>query len=164
MRIAVGRLSILVLCASVPLVVCAAARAPAAPPSAEQALRPILAGMVRAGKTLDTARFMAPFVHAPSLVFAINGRLIRGWKTLYAQQLKWWRHGKGRLQYRQTGPTEFMNLAPGVEITTWHLYARYVRANGKAGGSPFVVTYVWKRLPQGWRIVYGHESWAKPPG
>jgi len=26
------------------------------------------------------------------------------------------------------------------------------------------VTYVWQRLPQGWRIVYGHESWKKPPG
>jgi hypothetical protein len=27
-----------------------------------------------------------------------------------------------------------------------------------------VVTYIWKKLPQGWRIIYGHESWARPPG
>ncbi len=159
MRLATIRASTFVLCASVPLI--AAAAGPS--PTAEREIRPVLAQMSEAAKSLDTARFMTPFLHAPSLVFAINGMLIRGWKTLYAQQLKWWHHRKGELHYAEIGPTEFMRLAPSVEITTMHLYAHFVLANGKPGGSAFVVTYVWKRLPRGWRIVYGHESWVNPP-
>lgn len=162
MRPTTTRLSIFVLCAAAAR--CTAGMVPSAPPTAEQAIRPILAQMFRSAKTLDTARFMVPFLHAPSLVFAINGTLIKGWRTLYAQQLKWWHHRNGELHYRQLGPIGFMALAPGVEITTLHLYARYVLPNGKPAGSAFVVSYVWKRLPQGWQIVYGHESWANPPG
>ena len=163
MRLTAARLAILVMCASVPLAASAAGRASAAPPAAEQAIRPILAGMLRSAKALDTAGFMAPFWHAPTLVFAPNGTLITGWKTLYAQQLKWWQHRQGQLHYRELGPTGFMAVAPGVEITTWHLYARYKLADGKADGSAFVVSYVWKHFPRGWQIVYGHESWVHPP-
>ena len=164
MRRTTVRLGILVLCMSAPLTAFAAGRARSAPSGAEQAIRPILAQMFRAAKALDAAGFMVPFLHAPSLVFAINGRLIRGWKPLYAQQLKWWAHRKGELHYSELGPIGFLAVAPGVEITTLHLYGHYALADGKSGGSAFVVSYVWKRFSRGWRIVYGHESWAHPPG
>ena len=164
MRLTTVRLAVLLLCVSVPLSASAAARARTAPSGAEQAIRPILAQMFRSAKALDAAGFMAPFLHAPTLVFAINGTLIRGWKPLYAQQLKWWAHPKGELHYSELGPIEFMAVAPGVEITTLHLYARYVLADRRAGGSAFVVSYVWKRFPGGWQIIYGHESWVHPPG
>ena len=163
MRLTTARLAILVVCASVPLAACAAGRVSAAPPGAEPAIRPILARMLRSAKALDTAGFMAPFLHAPTLVFAVNGTVIRGWKTLYAQQLKWWQHRKGQLHHSELGPIGFMAVAPGVEITALHLYARYALADGKAGGSALVVSYVWKHFPGGWQIIYGHESWVHPP-
>ncbi len=164
MRLTAARLAIWVLCTSVMLEASAAGRVASEPSAAEQAIRPILAQMFRAAKALDAAGFMAPFLHSPNLVFAINGRLIRGWKPLYAQQLKWWAHRKGELHYNELGPVEFMAVASGVEITTLHLYGRYVLADGTVGGSAFVVSYVWKRGPSGWQIIYGHESWVHPPG
>ncbi len=162
MRLAAIHPSILVLCASVTVAASAAGTAQAATPAAERAIRPIMAGMLQAAKAHDTDRFMAPFQHAPSLVFVIDGMVITGWKPLYAQQLEWWNHGKSDWQYTG-GPSEFLQLAPGVELATWHVNARGVLPNGKVAASALVVSYVWKRLPQGWRIVYGHESWVNPP-
>lgn len=140
-----------------------AVQAQAAPAAAEQVIRPIMARMFRDANAHDTERFMEPFLHSSSLVFAINGVVIRGWDALDTQQLKWWQHGKSNAHYSQDGSIEFMGLAPDIEITTWRLYSRRVQQNGKVSASAFVATYVWRWLPHGWRIVYGHESWANPP-
>ncbi|MGH8214633.1 MAG: YybH family protein [Rhodanobacteraceae bacterium] len=131
---------------------------------AEQAIRPAMAKMFKAANAHDTDAFMATMVHGPSLVFAINGEVIHGWDALHAQQLKWWNNGKSDAKYVQDGAPAFMALGPDVEIVTWPLVGSGTAHSGKATTSAFVVTYVWQRLPQGWRIVYGHESWKKPPG
>lgn len=138
--------------------------AQAVPSAAEQAIRPQMAEMLQAANAHDTDAFMATMVRSPRLVFAINGEIIRGWNALHAQQLKWWRQGESDARYAQNGAPAFMALGPDIEIVTWPLASSRADAGGKARASAFVVTYVWQRLPQGWRIVYGHESWAKPPG
>lgn len=131
---------------------------------AEHAIRPAMAKMFNAANAHDTDAFMAAMVHGPSLVFAINGEVIHGWDALHAQQLKWWDNGKSEAKYVQNGAPAFMALGPDVEIVTWPLVGSGSAHSGKAITSAFVVTYVWQRLPQGWCIVYGHESWKKPPG
>ena len=132
--------------------------------SAEQAIRPVMAKMLVAANAHDTDAFMAPMLRRPSLVFAINGEVIRGWDALHAQQLKWWKNGKSDAKYAQDGAALFMALGSNVEVVTWSLPSSRVLADRKTATSAFVVTYVWQRLPEGWRIVYGHESWKKPPG
>ena len=131
---------------------------------AEQAIRPQMAKMFKAANAHDTDAFMAAMVRSPNLVFAINGEVIHGWDALHAQQLKWWDNGKSVAKYVQNGAPAFMALGPDVEIVTWPLVGSGSAHSGKAITSAFVVTYVWQRLPQGWRIVYGHESWKTPPG
>lgn len=130
---------------------------------AEQAIRPAMAKMFKAANAHDTDAFMAAMVHGPNLVFAINGEVIHGWDALHAQQLKWWNNGKSDSKYKQNGAPAFMALGPDAEIVTWPLVGSGTAHSGKAITSAFVVTYVWQRLPQGWRIVYGHESWKMPP-
>lgn len=138
------------------------AQAPSSP--AEQAIRPLMAEMGKAAKARDATAFMAFMLHSPDLVYAINGRVIHGWEALHAAQVKWWSRGKGNTKGAPGGaPPEFMALDPDVEIVTLQIVARYTLPNGKVVTSPFAVTDVWQHLPQGWRIVYGHESWAKPP-
>lgn len=132
--------------------------------SAEQAIRPVMAKMFKAANAHDTDAFMAAMVHNPKLVFAINGEVIRGWDALHAQQMKWWKNGKSDAKYVQNGAPAFMAIGPDVEIVTWPLAGSGTAHSAKAITSDFVVTYVWQRLPQGWRIVYGHESWKNPPG
>lgn len=128
---------------------------------AEHAIRPQMAKMFQAANAHDTDAFMATMARRPDLVFAINGEIIRGWNALHAQQLKWWNNGKSDAKYAENGAPGFMALGPDAEVVTWPLMARGTAANGKPLTSAFVVTYVWQHLPEGWRIVYGHESWAK---
>lgn len=132
-------------------------------PTAQQQIRLLWNKMQRAANAHDTDRFMAPFARGPDLIFAVNGEIIRGWDALYAQQLKWWHDGKSDAHYTQDGGLEFMALRPDAEVSTASFTSHRTGADGKTSTGRFVVTYVWKKMPQGWRIVYGHESWAKPP-
>ncbi|WHZ20636.1 MAG: hypothetical protein OJF55_002785 [Rhodanobacteraceae bacterium] len=132
--------------------------------SPEQAIRPLMAKMFEAANAHDTDAFMAPMVRDSSLVFTMNAEVIHGWDALHAQQLKWWHNGKSDARYTQDGSPEFMALCPDVEVVTWPLAAHRTLPDGKVADYTFVVSYVWRKLPQGWRIVYGHESWSKPPG
>jgi ketosteroid isomerase-like protein len=147
---------------AVALSVVAATTVRAASPSAERAIKSQMAKMFAAANAHDTDAFMATYQRSPNLVFAINGEVIHGWDALHEQQLKWWNNGKSDARYTQVGSPEFMALGSDVEMVTWPLAAHRTQPDGKTVDYPFVVTYVWRRLPQGWRIVHGHESFAKP--
>lgn len=73
-------------------------------------------------------------------------------------------NGKSDAKYVQDGAPAFMALAPDVEVVTRPLVGSGTAHSGNALTSDFVASYIWQRLPQGWQIVYGHESWKKPPG
>jgi len=133
-------------------------------PSIPQQIRTQWDDMQRAANAHDTDRFMAPFVHGPDLVFAVNGEVIHGWDALHAQQLKWWNRGKSDARYTQVGELEVIALDPDAEVSTASFTSRRTGPDGKISAGRFVVTYIWKKLPQGWRIIYGHESWARPSG
>lgn len=128
--------------------------------SAQQQIQQVWQGMMSAANAHNTDRFMSAYLRGPGLVFVFNGQLIHGWDDLHAQQLKWWRNGKSDVVYTETGKTEFVPLAVNLVVTTSQLAARRLLTDGKAGEINLVVTSVWKKLPQGWRIVYGHESTA----
>jgi len=128
---------------------------------AQRQIQPLWDAMQRAAKVYDTERFMAPFLHETDLVFAFNGDVIHGWDALHAQQLQWWHSGKTDVVYTPLGKTEFMPLGADVVVTTQALSSRRTAPDGKISKGTFVVTYVWRKLPQGWRIVYGHESWSR---
>lgn len=132
-------------------------------PAAQQ-IRAQWNDMQRAANAHDTDRFMAPFAPGPDMVFVVNGKVIHGWDALHAQQLKWWNHGKSDARYAQVGELEIIALGPDAEVSTASFASRRTRPGGKISTGRFVVTYVWKHLPQGWRIIYGHESWVRPSG
>lgn len=134
----------------------------AASSSVQQAIEPLMAKMFEAANAHDTDAFMAPYLKSLNLLFAINGEVIHGWDALHTQQLKWWHNGKSDARYTQNGSPEFMALGADYEMVTWPLAAHRTQPDGKIVDYAFVVTYVWQRLPQGWRIVHGHESFAKP--
>lgn len=117
--------------------------------------------MMAAANVHDTDGFLKPFVHGPQLVFVVNGRVIRGYAALRAQQLKWWHKGASGARYTQSGPTSFDDLAPGVVVTTQQLSSRRSGADGKLQRGTFTVTSLWKRRHGEWRIVYAHESWSR---
>jgi len=117
--------------------------------------------MKAAAKAHDTDGFLKPFMRGPRLVFVINGQVIRGWEVLHAAQLKWWRNGASDVRYSQTSPTSFMDVAPGVVVTTQQLDSQRAGPDGKTQKGTFAVTDVWRHRHNGWRIVYACESWAR---
>jgi ketosteroid isomerase-like protein len=130
-------------------------------PSVQQQIQPILNEMMSAAKAHDTDRFMAVYLHRSDLVFVFNGKIIHGWDELREQQLQWWRHGKTDVVYTQNGPTQFKRLSGDAVVTTQSLSSRRTMPDGKVSTGGFTVTDIWRKLPQGWRIVYAHESWMR---
>lgn len=128
------------------------------PHSARQQIQTMLNEMLRLANAHDTDRFMTFYLRQPSLIYVNNGIVIHGWDNLRTQQLKWWKYGKSDAVYRVNGPTEFTVLAPGVVVTTEPRASIRTGADGKPSRNEFVVSEIWKKLPEGWRIVYGHES------
>lgn len=124
----------------------------------QQQIRALLREMDVAANAHDTDRFMAPFLHAKSLVFVINGVVIHGWDVLRDQQLQWWRNGKMDVVYTPQGDPEFMILKPDLMAVTRVFTSSRTGPDGHASQSTFAVSMIWQKLPGGWRIVYDHES------
>ena len=140
---------------------CASVLAADTPSSARQQIQAELNAMLSAANAHDTDAFMAPSAHKSSLLFIFNGKVIRGWDALHAQQLQWWQNGKATGTFEAHGADEFMSLDAKSVVTTSSYTSHRIGADGKASTGHFVVTYIWKHLPVGWRIIYGHESWAR---
>ncbi|HET6169951.1 MAG TPA: nuclear transport factor 2 family protein [Terracidiphilus sp.] len=129
--------------------------------STEQQILPLLHQQSLAANAHDTERFLASFLHSDALIFAINGQVIHGWNSLHEQQLRWWRSGKSDVVYTEQGPPDFVSLGPKAVLVTQQMASHRTLPNGKPSDGTFVVTTVWQRLPAGWRVIYGHESWAR---
>jgi len=143
------------------MLACSTVLATDPPSSARQQIQTQLNAMLSAANAHDTDAFMTPLVHESSLLFIFNGEVFRGWNALHEQQLKWWQHGKAKATYKTNGPDEFLTLGTDSVVTTSSYISSRPLANGTTSTGSFVVTYIWKHLPVGWRIVYGHESWAR---
>lgn len=127
-------------------------------PSPQQQLEPIVREMATAANAHDTERFMAFYLHQPTLVFVINGEVIHGWEDLRTQQLKWWLNGKSDVAYAPSGAPEYTIVNPNTVIVTLPLTSSRTGPDGQASKGSFVVSMLWEKLAEGWRIVYAHES------
>lgn len=127
--------------------------------SPQRQIQPWLDSMVVAAKVHDTDRFLAPYLHDSTLVLVFNGVVTRGFDAVRALQLKWWNNGRSDVAYAKRGPTGFRVLTPDVVIATDTMSSSRTDSAGvlHTGGN-FAVTMVWQKRPEGWRIVYGHES------
>ncbi len=125
--------------------------------SADQIL-PLLNEQLLAANAHDTDRFLATYAHGPDLVFIANGQIIRGWEALHDQQLKWWRNGKSDVVYAQQLPPEVAVLDAETVLVTQQMTAHRTGQDGKPSDGTAVITTIWRRLPVGWRVTYGHES------
>jgi ketosteroid isomerase-like protein len=139
---------------------CAAAFAPAqsSNPSVAQHILPLLHEQEVAANAHDTDRFLATYLHDPSLVFIFNGQIIQGFDTLHKQQLKWWKSGKSDVVYTEQAQPDIVALDARTALVTQRLASHRTMPGGSPHDDRFVVTSIWKKLPAGWRVTYCHES------
>ena len=109
----------------------------------------------------DTDRFLATYLHSPELVFIANGKIFRGWDSVRDQQLKWWKNGASDVIYAQQTTPEITSLDPTTALVTEQMTSHRTGSDGKPSNGAFIITTIWRKLPVGWRVTYGHESWVR---
>ena len=94
----------------------------------------------------------------PSTELIFNGEPIVGWDAIYAKQREWWQNGKTDVVYVPRGRPDVRLLSPDLAVTTLLMKSTRTMPDGTIKEGNFAVSAIWKKLPEGWRILYAHES------
>ena len=125
------------------------------PPNSVAEIQSVLGAQQDAWNRGDIDAFMNGYAQCASTVFVSEDEVRRGWETVrdryrirYSDRAK-----MGALSFSDT---EVTMLSPdaAVVLGRWRLK----RANDEPHGR---FTLIFKRLPEGWRIVHDHTSAAK---
>jgi len=148
----VRRALAIIFCTSVAAIVSAA---PAQSQNATTQIRSVLRAQQDAWNQGYNNGFMNGYARSASTVFVSEDTIRRGWETVRERYRKKYsdRAKMGTLAFSDL---EIMLLSPdaGVVLGRWSLK----RANDQPHGR---FTLIFKRLPEGWRIVHDHTSSAK---
>jgi len=142
----------IIFCTSVAAIVSAV---PTQSQNATAQIRSVLRAQQDAWNRGDIDGFMNGYGRSASTVFVSEDTIRRGWETVRERYRKKYsdRAKMGTLAFLDL---EIMLLSPdaGVVLGRWSLK----RANDQPHGR---FTLIFKRLPEGWRIVHDHTSSAK---
>ncbi len=117
------------------------------------AVRRVLDEQVIAWNKGDLERFMAGYWASPRLTFSSGSTVTRGWQsTLDRYRKRYQSEGQemGQLTFRDL-EVEVLGADHALVRGRWQL----VRKKDKPGG---LFTLLFRRLPEGWRIVHDHTS------
>jgi ketosteroid isomerase-like protein len=123
-----------------------------AAPEAE--VKQTLDAQVAAWNKKDLAGYMAGYWKSDALTFYSGGTITRGWQaTLERYQKRYQGEGKemGTLEFRELS-VEPLGPKSAIARGRWHL----AMTAGKELEGLFTV--IFKKLPEGWRIVHDHSS------
>jgi len=144
----------IIFCTSVAAIVSAV---PTQSQNATAQIRSVLRAQQDAWNRGDIDGFMNGYARSASTVFVSEDTIRHGWETVRERYRKKYsdRAKMGTLAFSDL---EIMLLSPdaGVVLGRWSLK----RANDQPHGR---FTLIFKRLPEGWRIVQDHTSSAPPP-
>jgi len=131
---------------------------PEQPPNSVAEIQSVLSAQQEAWNRGDIDAFMNGYAQSPSTVFVSEDEVRRGWETVrdryrakYSDRAK-----MGTLRFSEIEVTALSQDA-AVVLGGWRLK----RASDEPHGR---FTLVFKRLPEGWRIVHDHTSAAPPSG
>jgi uncharacterized protein (TIGR02246 family) len=146
------RLTLPIVCnILMPALVCAE---PKQPPNSVAEIRSVLTTQQDAWNRGDIDAFMTGYAQSASTVFVSEDEVTRGWETVRDRyRVKYSDRAKmGTLSFSDV---EVTMLSPdaAVVLGRWRLK----RANEQPHGR---FTLIFKRLPEGWRIVHDHTSAA----
>ena len=118
-------------------------------------VRAAIVDMNKAAAKLDADGFMRSYWQSPDLTITFDGDTMRDWTTILGEQRKWWSDKRTGITFAEERPPEV--LAQGGGIVTSIQWMKVTSVGGKKP-SRLVITSVWKKLPEGWRIVLAHET------
>jgi beta-aspartyl-peptidase (threonine type) len=126
---------------------------PPAQPTVEEAIRQVLGAQVAAWNQGDLRGFMGGYWSSPELSFFSAAQRTRGWQATYDRYVERYQtkgQEMGQLTFRDL---EIDLLGPDSALVRgrWQLK----RSKDNPGG---LFTLIFKRFPEGWRIVHDHTS------
>jgi len=119
---------------------------------------PLLVELEASANAHDTDRHLAAYSRDPALIFVVNGEIIRGWDDLRERQRQWWNDGKAAGAYVYLSHPIFEAFGDDLGLTTNLIAARTPLPEGQLRERILAFTALWSRRPEGWRIIYAHES------
>jgi len=118
----------------------------------EAAIRAVLEAQVAAWNKGDVDGFMKGYWNSPATTFVVSSGIKRGWQAV----LERYRHdypdrqAMGKLEFSGLEIT-LLSSDSALVVGQWRLE----RAHDHPGG---VFTLVFRKFPQGWRIIHDHTS------
>ena len=140
-----------------PFLLLALALAADQPANAQAAIRQVLDEQVRAWNRHDLDAFMLGYWHSPQLTFFSGANVYRGWDSALARYRKAYQsegHQMGRLAFSDL-QVEALGPAAALVRGAFHL----ALPDGKQRHGIF--TLVFRKFPQGWRIIHDHTCAAE---
>ena len=126
----------------------------AAPPAGDfrAELRAVLDAQVAAWNRGDVDAFMQGYWKSPQTSFSGTNGILRGWQAVLDRYKHAYPHraAMGKLTFSNL---EITLLAPDAALVLGHWQLQ--RANDQPGG---VFTLVFRKFPEGWRIIHDHTS------
>ena len=124
----------------------------------KSAVTPLLAELEASANARDTDRHMAVYARESSLTFVFNGEIVRGWDQLRELQRRWWSDGMVKASYTYVDSPIFEALGDDVGLSTFLIAARKETVDGSVVEKTLAYSALWRRLKEGWRITFAHES------
>jgi hypothetical protein len=78
--------------------------------------------------------------------------------SLEAPSETFFRTGKSDVVYTMHRRPSFLEPGPGLVITTIYLQSRRTMPDGQISEGAFAISSLWQKRPEGWRVIYSHES------
>jgi uncharacterized protein (TIGR02246 family) len=131
--------------------------APQNPPNATAEIQSVLRAQQEAWNRGDIDEFMNGYARSASTVFVSDDQVTRGWDTVRERYRKKYsdRTKMGTLAFSDFAIT-MLSPDAAVVLGRWALKRESDEPKGR-------FTLIFKRLPEGWRIVHDHTSAAAPP-
>ncbi|MHB8735561.1 MAG: YybH family protein [Terriglobales bacterium] len=128
---------------------------PAAP---EAAVRAILAIQQEAWNQGDLERFMKYYWNSGQLTFISGAEETRGWQGAHDRYLRRYGHDRAHMGELSFSELTVVPLGPGAAACwgRWHLFLAPAGSPPHESGGRF--TLLFRRLPEGWRIIHDHTS------
>ena len=120
-------------------------------------IQSVLRAQQEAWNSGDIDGFMNGYARSPATLFVADDEVRRGWETVRERYREKYsdRAKMGTLAFSDVEITP-LSADAAVVLGRWRL----TRANDKPHGR---FTLIFRRLPEGWRIVHDHTSAASPP-
>ena len=126
--------------------------------AASAEVAPLLAEMGAAANAHDVDRHVGFYAHDGAVVFIFNGEPTIGWEAIRDKQREVWRNGTSDVVYTIQGKPTFLAAAPGLVVTTIFLKSHRTMPTGQIADGEFAISSLWQKRPEGWRVIYTHES------